>query len=88
MEKNLTYSYNDKSDELNICFGKPKENILLEVGDEYYLKLDPKTREVCGITVLHLSERAKKYGKEHVYSLPLNGYFTPATNFKKLISAG
>ena len=85
MEKILTYSYNDKSDELNISFGKPKESILLEVGDEYYLKLDPKSKEVCGITVLHLRERARKHKKEYIYSLPLKGFFTPSPSFKKLL---
>lgn len=86
MEKTLNYSYNDKSDELNISFGKPKESILLEVGDEYYLKVDPKTREACGITVLHLRERAKKYKKEYVYSLPLKGHFVASPGIKKLLS--
>lgn len=85
MEKILTYSYNDKSDELNVSFGRPRESILLEVGDEYYLKLDPETKEVCGITVLHLRERAKKHKKEHIYSLPLKGQFILSSGLKKLL---
>jgi len=85
LEKILNYSYNDKSDELNISFGKPKESILLEVGDEYYLKLDPKTKEICGITVLHLRERAKKSRKERICPLPLKGRFLPLYRLKKLL---
>lgn len=69
MEKVMRCSYNKDADELNISLGKPQKAISLEVGDEIYVRLHPKTKEILGFTILHFEERAVKEGK--TFALPL-----------------
>lgn len=69
MEKIIRCSYNKEADELNISLGKPQKAISLEVGDEVYLRLHPKTKEILGFTILHFEERAVK--EEKTFALPL-----------------
>ncbi len=76
MQKKLSYSYNKRSDELNIFLGEPEESILAEIEDEIYVRLNPDTKEVLGFTILHFIERCK--GKKRVtpFPLPILGSFS------------
>ncbi len=60
MEKVIRCSYNKEADELNISLGKPQKAVSLELGDEIYARLQPKTKEIVGFTILHFEERAGK----------------------------
>lgn len=68
MAKNLTLAYTPSSDEMNIHFGKARKAIAKEIEDEVYLRLDPQTREVVGLTVLHFRAR---FGKAKAEPLSL-----------------
>jgi uncharacterized protein YuzE len=57
MAKTLTFSYEPSSDELNIHIGEPRPAISKEIDDEIYLRIDPETREVLGLTVLNFRAR-------------------------------
>ena len=88
MGKVIRYSYDPESDELNITLGERKRAILAELGDEVYVRLDPKTKGVLGLTILHVKERFKlgKRGKRQ--TLPLLGEFTLPDNVQaKLLRA-
>ena len=88
MGKVIRYSYDPQSDELNITLGESKRAILAELGDEVYVKLDPKTKGVLGLTILHFEERFKLSKKGKRYALPLLGEFTlPAPLQAKLLNA-
>ena len=69
MEKIMRCSYNKNADELNISLGKPQKAISLELEDEVYVRLQPKTKEILGFTILHFEERAVKEKK--FFTLPL-----------------
>jgi hypothetical protein len=72
MEKNLRFLYYPPSDELNIHFGAPRPAISREIDDEIYLRLDPQTREVVGLTVLHFRQRfAGAKGQPLSFALPV-----------------
>jgi hypothetical protein len=73
MEKIVRCSYNKDADELNISLGKPQNAISLEVGDEIYVRLHPKTKEILGFTILHFEERALK--EEKIFAIPLIANF-------------
>jgi len=75
MEKGLSYSYDEESDELNIVIGELRDVIGLEIEDEVYAQVDPKTKEVRGFTILHFGERFKNVKKLEPFSLPLVGNF-------------
>ena len=88
MGKVIRYSYDAQSDELNITLGESKRAILAELGDEVYVKLDPKTKGVLGLTILHFKERFKLSKRGKRYALPLLGEFTlPAPLQAKLLNA-
>ncbi|MCL6642464.1 MAG: hypothetical protein K6T71_03975 [Candidatus Bipolaricaulota bacterium] len=68
MAKNLTLAYAPSSDEMNIHFGEVRKAIAKEIEDEVYLRFDPQTREVVGLTVLHFRAR---FGKAKAEPLSL-----------------
>lgn len=72
MEKMIRCSYNKDADELHISLGKPQKAISLEVGDEVYVRLHPKTKKILGFTILHFEERAVKGEKTFVLPLLAN----------------
>ena len=73
MEKIVRCSYNKEADELNISIGKPQKAISLEISDEIYVRLHPKTKKILGFTILHFEKRAIKNDKP--FSLPLIANF-------------
>ena len=88
MGKVIRYSYDPESDELNIMLGESKRAIHAELGDEVYVRLDPKTKGVIGLTILHFEERFKLGRREKRQTLPLLGEFTLPDNVQaKLLRA-
>jgi uncharacterized protein YuzE len=84
----MRYSYDPETDELNITLGPSKRAILAELGDEVYVKLHPRTKDVLGFTILHFEERFKRGKKGKRYTLPLLGELTlPAPLQSKLLDA-
>ena len=81
MEKIIRCSYNKDADELNISLGKPQKAISLEVGDEIYVRLNPKTKDILGFTILHFEQRAEKEKK--TFALPLMGDLKLSRPFKE-----
>ena len=81
MEKIIRCSYNKEADELNISIGKPQKAISLEVGDEIYVRLHPKTKKILGFTILNFEERSLK--EEKIFALPLLGNFKLSHSFKE-----
>ena len=72
METNLKFSYYPPSNELNIHFGEPRPAISKEIDDEVYLRLDPQTREVVGLTLLHFRRRfGRAKAKPLSFTLPV-----------------
>jgi hypothetical protein len=76
MAKALTYSYSPRADELNIHVGRPRKAILSEIEDEIYARLDPRTNEVIGFTVLNLAARFRARHRPKFEQLPLAASFS------------
>jgi uncharacterized protein YuzE len=57
--KNLSpsISYDKKSDVVYISFGKSRPGIASEIDDGDFIRVDPYTNEIVGITLLYFSER-------------------------------
>ena len=82
MGKIVRCSYNKDSDEFNISLGKPQRAISLEIGDEIYVRLHPKTKRILGFTILHFEERATK--EEKTFAVPLLADFKFSGRIKEL----
>ena len=73
MEKKLKFFFDEKGDILDIAIGKPKEAISREIGNDVIIRVDPKTKEIVGFTILNFEKRFEhKAGSE---TLPITATF-------------
>ncbi|WP_040371955.1 DUF2283 domain-containing protein [Desulfurobacterium sp. TC5-1] len=56
---NAVIHYDGEADVLYVSFGKPKPAEGLDIGDGTILRIDPKTNEVAGFTILDFSRRTE-----------------------------
>lgn len=74
MEKNLKFFFDKEGDVLDIAIGEPTEAISKELGNDVIMRLDPKTEEIVGFTILNFEK-----GFEHLDSsetLPIGATFS------------
>lgn len=53
MEKTIRFFYDKDSDVMDISLGKPKVAISEEVDDDIVIRVDPKSREIVGFTIIN-----------------------------------
>ena len=51
-KKSFNLKYDPETDILHIAFGKARKAISVEQKPEVFVRLDPKTEEIVGLTVL------------------------------------
>lgn len=51
-KKSFNLKYDPKTDILHVAFGKAQKAISVEQKPEVFVRLDPKTQEIVGLTVL------------------------------------
>ncbi len=73
MEKKLKFFFDKKGDILDIAVGKPKEAISREIGNDIVVRVDPKTKEIVGFTILNFQKRFEH--KEKGETLPITATF-------------
>ncbi|KKM25883.1 hypothetical protein LCGC14_1590500 [marine sediment metagenome] len=56
----VTIQYDRDRDILYMHFGKNRKAVSKEIDDGVLLRVDPKTQEVVGITILYFSERKQE----------------------------
>jgi uncharacterized protein YuzE len=56
-ERLMQLAYDREADVLYLSVGEPRPAISREVGDDLLLRIDAKTGEIVGLTVLNLSTR-------------------------------
>jgi uncharacterized protein YuzE len=64
MEKRLRMFFDKEGDIFDISLGNPRVAISREVGDDLLIRVDPKTNEVLGITILNFEKRFERTKKE------------------------
>ena len=69
MGEKLNFYYDREADVLYLSKGNPyPEQDLQEIGDDVVVRLNPKTREVEGITILNFSRR---FTDIHAQAIPI-----------------
>lgn len=53
--KKLRYQYDRPADVMYFYFDRPRKAKTIELNDDFLLRLDPKTEEVVGVTVISFS---------------------------------
>jgi len=56
MEKNLRFSFDRKADILDISVGVPQKAISREIDDDFFVRVDPKTKKVIGFSILNFGK--------------------------------
>lgn len=74
MGKKLKFFFDKKGDVLDIAIGKPREAISREIGNDIVVRIDPKTKEIIGFTILNFEKRFEH--KEKGETLPITATFT------------
>jgi uncharacterized protein YuzE len=73
MARKIRFSYDKQGDILDISLGKPRKAISQEVQDDLFLRIDPKTQEIVGFSVLNFEKSFRKTGESHI--LPVSAKF-------------
>lgn len=81
MEKKLKFFFDKEGDILDIAVGKPKKAISREIGNDVVVRLDPKTMEIVGFTILNFEKRFENKDKSE--TLPITAVFEKAGNYAK-----
>lgn len=55
MEKKIKLFYDEEGDVLDIAIGDPKKAISEEITEDVILRLDPKTEDIIGFTIINFS---------------------------------
>ncbi|MGA1865813.1 MAG: DUF2283 domain-containing protein [bacterium] len=61
MIKKLRMSYDKDGDILDLSLGEPTEAVSKEIEDDLFIRLDPNTNEVIGISILNFEKWFKDY---------------------------
>ncbi len=79
MEKKLKFFFDKEGDVLDIAIGKPKKAISKEIGNDVVVRIDPKTKEIVGFTILNFEKRFEHKDKSE--TLPITAVFEEAGDY-------
>lgn len=51
-KKSFSLKYDPETDILNVAFGKAQKSVSVEQEPEVFVRINPKTQEIVGLTVL------------------------------------
>ena len=73
MDKNyaLNYNYDEKADVLYVSFGEPREAKCVEPEEGILLRIDLKTKELVGYTIVHFRTRFAGESPKDRIKIPL-----------------
>jgi hypothetical protein len=71
---------------LYLSVGRPQRAKTVEMGEDFILRLHPKTAEVVGLTIINFSRHFPQL-KPARLGLPINGSFDPARLLGQVLTA-
>jgi uncharacterized protein YuzE len=86
MRKEVQFHYDREADVLYLSVGKPQRAKTVEMGEDFVLRLHPKTAEVVGMTIVNFSRHFPQL-KPARLDLPINGSFDPARLLGQVLTA-
>ena len=80
----LIFGYDKEVDVLYISLGKPQKGMqYLELNNNQILRVDPKTKEIVGITIMDFSKQFS--GKNYFSKVPITASFLPDEKIAPLL---
>jgi len=86
MRNEVQFHYDREADVLYLSVGKPQRAKTVEMGEDFVLRLHPKTAEVVGMTIVNFSRHFPQL-KPARLDLPINGSFDPARLLGQVLAA-
>ncbi len=74
MANTLRFAYDKAGDILDIAIGRPRPAISREIEDDFFVRLDPKTRKVVGFSILNFTKWFKDLRESR--AVPVTGHFS------------
>lgn len=71
--KILIFTYDRDGDVLDISIGKPVKAISNEISDDFFVRINPRTRKVVGFSILNFKKRSTKKNGE--ITVPIHAEF-------------
>jgi len=56
MADTLRFAYDREGDILDIAIGRPRKAISREIEDDFFVRLDPKSKRVIGFSILNFTK--------------------------------
>lgn len=78
MDREMSISYDPQNDVLYLSYGKPREAISEEASDGIWVRRDPWSDEIVGVTVIDFGRRFKQPGTTLILPQPARGGEDPA----------
>jgi len=85
MRKGVQFHYDREADVLYLSVGKPQRAKTIEIGEDFILRLHPRTGEVVGVTIIDFSRHFPQLKPVHL-KLPANGSFDPARLLEQVLA--
>ena len=85
MRKKVQFHYDREADVLYLSVGKPQRAKTVEMGEDFVLRLHPKTGEVIGVTIIDFSRHFPQLKPAHL-KFPVNGSFDPARFLEQVLT--
>ena len=86
MRKEIQFHYDREADVLYLSVGRPQRAKTIEVGEDFILRLHPKTAEVIGMTIIDFSRHFPKLRPARL-GLPVNGSFDAARFLEQVLTS-
>ena len=86
MRKQVQFHYDREADVLYLSVGSPQRAKTVEIGEDFILRLHPKTAEVVGLTIISFSKHFPQL-KPARLDLPINGFFDPVRLLGQVLAA-
>ena len=85
MRKEVQFQYDMKADVLYLSVGKPRKAKTVELTEDFILRLQPKTAQVIGITIVDFSKHFPQL-KPAQRNLAASGSFDAAKFFAQALA--
>ena len=72
--KKLNFTYDQAGDVLDISIGKPVKAISNEILDDFFIRINPKTKKIVGFSILNFKKRSSKKNGE--ITVPIHANFS------------
>jgi uncharacterized protein YuzE len=85
MRKEVQFHYDREADVLYLSIGKPQKAKTIEVGEDFVLRLHPKSGQVVGMTIINFAKHFPQL-RTGQSDFPAKGSFDAARLFEQALN--